>query len=294
VSLPLDNPNALNRLNEYNILGYPTVYIDGGYKVLMGSNVPKSDFEKNITAAASRIVSNIFVNTTANWDNHTNIITVHVRAINRETSIYSGRLRVYVTELISTKWQAGTPEHFSFLNFLMNEDVQISGNGNISLVKTMNASGLDPEDLMLFSVFFNAEKYTGYSQPPDKNPFDAYYVDAVSATRVVKAGNLPPEVGIQNPSVKYFHRLGKPVRKTLTGKTILQGKTTIIASAHDDSTIKKVEFYVNGKLMATVTQEPYQWTWHKFTIGKRTISVKAYDDSGKVSTACINVAALML
>ena len=294
VSLPLDNPNALKRLTEYNILGYPTVYIDGGYKVLMGSNIPKSDFEKNISTAASRDVSNVSVNTTAHWDNHTNLITVHVNAINRETSTYYGRLRVYITELISTKWQAGTPEHFSFLDFLINEDVQIPGNGNISLVKTMNASGLDPEDLMLFSVLFNAEKSLGYSQPPDKNPFDAHYVDAVSAARVVKAGNLPPEVGIQNPSVKYFHRFGKPIRKTLTGKTILLGRTTIVASAHDDSAIKKVEFYVNGKLMATKTQEPYQWTLHKFTFGKRTISVKAYDDSGKVSTASITVAAFML
>jgi hypothetical protein len=94
--------------------------------------------------------------------------------------------------------------------------------------------------------------------------------------------------------VKYFHLFGKPVRKTLTGKTILLGKTIIVASAHDDSAIKKVEFYVHGKLMATITQEPYQWTMHKFTFGKRTISVKAYDDSGKVSTASISVTAFML
>jgi hypothetical protein len=294
VSLPMDNPNALKHLTEYNILGYPTVYIDGGYRVLMGSTIPKSDFEKNISAAASRVVSNVSVNTTAQWDNHTNVITVHVNAINRETSTYNGRLRVYITELISTKWQASTPEHFSFLDFLVNEDVQIPGTGNISLVKTMNASGLDPEDLMLFSVLFNAEKSSGYSQPPDKNPFDAHYVDAVSATRVVKAGNLPPEVGIQNPSVKYFHRFGKPVRNTLTGKTILLGKTTIVASAHDDSAISKVEFYINGKLMATVTKGPYQWTWHKFAFGKRAISVKAYDDTGKVSTASMTVAAFIL
>jgi hypothetical protein len=294
VSLPLDNPKALERLTEYNILGYPTVYIDGGYTVLVGSKIQKSDFEKNITSAAARTTPKIFVNTSAHWNNQTNLITVNIVATNQETSAYSGRLRVYITEIISTKWQGGTPQHFSFLDFLMNQDIQIPGSGDISFTKTMNASGLDPEDLMIFTVIFNAEKHTGYSQPPDKNPFEAQYIDAVCATQVIQGGNLPPEVGIQNPSVKYFHRFGKPVRKTMTGKTVLLGRTTVVASPHDDSKIVKVEFYVNTKLMATVTQEPYEWSWHTFTIGKRTISVKAYDDSGKASVASIAVTAFML
>jgi hypothetical protein len=80
----------------------------------------------------------------------------------------------------------------------------------------------------------------------------------------------------------------------MTGKTILLGRTTIVASPHDDSKIVKVEFYINTKLMATVTQEPYEWSWHKFTIGKRTITVKAYDDSGKTTVASIDVTAFML
>ncbi|MBE3123121.1 MAG: hypothetical protein IMZ58_13085 [Thermoplasmata archaeon] len=125
VSLPLDNPKALERLTEYNILGYPTVYIDGGYTVLVGSKVQKSDFEKNITTAATRATPKIFVNTSAHWNNQTNLITVNIIATNQETSAYSGRLRIYITEIISTKWQGGTPQHFSFLDFLMNQDIQI-------------------------------------------------------------------------------------------------------------------------------------------------------------------------
>jgi hypothetical protein len=294
VSLPLDNPKALARLNEYNILGYPTVYIDGGYKVLVGSKVQKSDFEKNITSAAARVTPRIMVSTTAQWNNRTDIITVNVLAMNNEVSSYSGRLRVYITEIISTQWKAGTPEYFSFLDFLINQDIQILGNHNISFTKTLNASDLDPENLMLFSVLFSAETQNGYSQPPDKNSFDAHYVDAVSATRVINGGNLPPEVGIQTPLVKYLHRFGKPIRTTISGKTIVVGKTTILASANDDSKITKVEFYINDKLMATVTQEPYQWLWHRVSFGKKTITVKSYDDTGKTTTARIDVIAFML
>jgi hypothetical protein len=294
VSLPQDNPKALARINDYNIWGYPTVYIDGGYTTLVSSSIQKSDFEKNITSAAERITPLIFINTTAHWDNQTNIISIHIKVENQEASDYQGRLRVYNTELISTKWQAGTPIHFSFLDFLINEDIQISSNDHLSINKTLSASDLDPENLMIFSVLFSTEKQIGYSQGSDKNPFEAHYVDAVTATRVIQGGNLPPEIGIQNPSVKYFHRFGDPIRKTLTGKTVVVGKTTIVASVHDDSQIKKVEFYINDKLMATVTQDPYQWTWHKLSFGKKTITIKAYDDTGKQSTASIDVVAFML
>lgn len=294
VSLPQDNPKALARINDYDIWGYPTAYIDGGYGTLIGSSIQKSDFVKNITSAAERITPLVFISTTAHWDNQTNIITIHIQVENHEASEYQGRLRVYITEVISTKWQAGTPMHFSFLDFLVNEDVQIPAYDNLVINKTLNALNLDPENLMLFSVLFSAGSQTRYSQPPDKNPFEARFVDAVSAARVVQGGNLPPEVGVENPSVKFFHRFGNPVRKTMTGKTVVVGKTTIVASVHDDSKIEKVEFYINNKLMATIAQEPYQWTWHKFSFGKKTITIKAFDDSGKQSTATIDVLAFML
>jgi Bacterial Ig domain len=294
VSLPQDNPKALARINDYNIWGYPTAYIDGGITTLVGSTIEKSDFEQSITDAAVRITPQLFITTSAEWNNQTDIITVTIKIENHEPGAYQERLLVYITELISTKWQAGTPMHFSFLDFLVNEDVNIPGNDQFTLTKTLSASEVDPENIMLFSVLFSSEKQTGYSQPPDKNPYDIHGVDAVSTTRVIQGGNLPPEVGIQNPSVKYFHRFGTPIRKSMTGKTVVVGKATIVASAHDDSKITKVEFYINNKLMETVTQEPYQWMWHKFSFGRKTITVKAFDDSGKQSTATIDVLAFML
>ena len=52
VSLPQDNPKALDRISDYNLWGYPTAYIDGGYTTLIGSSIQKSDFEKNITSCS--------------------------------------------------------------------------------------------------------------------------------------------------------------------------------------------------------------------------------------------------
>lgn len=228
VSLPLDNPKALARINDYNIWGYPTVYIDGGYTTLVGSSIQKSDFEKNIKFAAERITPLIFIRTTTHWGSQTNIISINLDVENHEASDYQGRLRVYVTEFISTKWQAGTPIHFSFLDFLVNQDVQIPANDHLSINKTLSASDLDPENLMIFSALFSAEKQTGYSQKPDKNPFDAHYVDAVNATRVVQGGNLPPEVGIQTPSVKYLHIFSLPIKKSFLEKQFYLGKPRLL------------------------------------------------------------------
>ena len=76
--------------------------------------------------------------------------------------------------------------------------------------------------------------------------------------------------------------------------TILIGKTTINVYASDDSGIEKVEFYVDGDLMKTVESEPYEWalkisTFKEIFPHKHTIAVIAYDDTGKTSSASIEV-----
>jgi hypothetical protein len=43
---------------------------------------------------------------------------------------------------------------------------------------------------------------------------------------------------------------------------------------------EKVEFYIDGELKATKTQEPFIWTWSERTFGKHTIKVIAYDYEG--------------
>ena len=69
--------------------------------------------------------------------------------------------------------------------------------------------------------------------------------------------------------------------------TLIIGKITIEVNATDnDSRIEKVEFYINGKLMESVTTEPYEYTWtrdrlrlfHIFFI-----KVKAYNNEGLTS-----------
>jgi len=57
----------------------------------------------------------------------------------------------------------------------------------------------------------------------------------------------------------------------------------------DPGDAEKVEFYIDGVLQATLTEQPYNWTWSKRTIGKHAIKVIAYDFNGDTASKEIEV-----
>jgi hypothetical protein len=293
VNLPSTATLATDRLKQYDIYGYPTLYFDGGYRVLISSSVQKTNIAQAISDALARPAPKISLNLQANRTNGSHEFTVMITLQNEEPTNYQGHLRVYLTEIVSTSGDSNTPQRFLFNKFILDDDVEVQALGQKQFTKTDSLGSLDPENIMIFAAVFNSEKQTGYSQPPDKNAFEAHYVDAVATSRIIPGGNIPPAVSIQNPQFDYVHRFGNPVRKSLLGKTIIVGHVTVVANVTDDSAITKVEFYINGNLMKSVEKPPFSWTWSKFTIGKRTITVKAYDDKGKSSSASINVIVFM-
>lgn len=66
---------------------------------------------------------------------------------------------------------------------------------------------------------------------------------------------------------------------------------TLKANATDDTGIAKVEFYAQGKLLATDTTAPYEYNWDVSgqANGIVTVSAKAYDKAGNSSTDSIAV-----
>ncbi len=289
VSMPIQNNKAADYLTNYNIYGYPTIYFDGGYEVIMGAGDWNSIFREKISSTLSRNVSKVLVNVTAVWDENNDEINVNIIMNNYEEDIYKGKLKVYLTEIVSTKWQGDQPYKYAFIDFIINQNIEILPDQNNTISKKIDSSEFDPENLMIFAVIFNSEKNIGYSYPPNEKKFDAYYSDAADTTLIVKGGNLPPMVGISTPTIGYLHYFGVAKRTSFLGKTILLGRTNIVAEASDDLSVQKVEFYIDGNLMETLIEEPYEWKWHRLTIGKKTISVKAYDDEGKTSTANLEV-----
>jgi hypothetical protein len=51
----------------------------------------------------------------------------------------------------------------------------------------------------------------------------------------------------------------------------------------------KVEFYIDGALQATLTNEPYNWTWTQKTVGKHVIKVVAYSSDGTAFSKQVEV-----
>ncbi|UCH72189.1 MAG: hypothetical protein JSW62_01180, partial [Thermoplasmatales archaeon] len=98
------NNKANNRLyDDYKILGFPTVYIDGGYQVIMGSSDFKSTFQEKISRSMSREIPSLYLDVRSEWNNSTkeleNIVTIE----NYDDEKYTGRLKVYITE-INSPW----------------------------------------------------------------------------------------------------------------------------------------------------------------------------------------------
>jgi len=296
------NTKAADRLTYYNEYGNPTVYIDGGYKVIMGGTNEESTYAEAIRSAESRDVPAIQITVNAEYDNTSKGLLTKVIVENYENNTYAGHLRVYLTEIIS-KWNdyTGNPYHYAFLDYIFDEDISINSNDQDSFSNTRDISELDPENLMIVAVVFNTESHTAYSKPPNENPFDAYYADAVNATVVVEGGNLPPSVGISFPEQGKIFRHNKAILKSfyktaLLTNTWIVGPIKIIANASDDSGIEKVEFLIKGKRKqwnATVFEAPYEFNWRKFALGRYTITVTAFDKQGKTSADSIDVIALI-
>ncbi|MFW0740037.1 Ig-like domain-containing protein, partial [Flavobacterium sp. T12S277] len=60
----------------------------------------------------------------------------------------------------------------------------------------------------------------------------------------------------------------------------------ISAAANDtDGTISKVEFYNGSSLLGTSTSSPYSYNWTSVPIGRYTLTAKAYDNNGGVTTS---------
>lgn len=48
------SPNVTERLNEYNIIGYPTVFFDGGYRIILGQDSNTNSYRSRIRTSGLR------------------------------------------------------------------------------------------------------------------------------------------------------------------------------------------------------------------------------------------------
>lgn len=113
---------------------------------------------------------------------------------------YSGTMRIYVTES-NSRWTDpdSRPYHNGFLSFAVQEDFSLGEEDSVTWVVDwhgedhFDADGLPYSDIQednvrVIAAVFDAEGYTGYSDPPTGNEFTVHEIDACAAAECGSTG----------------------------------------------------------------------------------------------------------
>jgi hypothetical protein len=283
VSLVCDKNNkAHNRFSELGGTGYPTVWFDGGYRVLVGNYGSITPYINAINFCGARSVADLDLNVNVIWEGDAKI-NVSINIKNNESEEYEGHLRAYIVEPTS-RWNdySGNPYHFGFLDYAFNQDISIESGGTFNASAAWNGSehgypDITEDNIMVISAVFDS---------------DTHYVDQTAAAKPGE-DTIPPEVSIEKPRQGYLYIFNKEIMSLPW--TIIIGKLTVVVNATDDTEMDRVEFYVDGSPVATDKQEPYAWDWDITSIFQRyALQVVAYDKAGNSASAEIKLVVFYL
>lgn len=157
------------------------------------------------------------------------------------------------------------------------EWVNISINHSYMRQAQTNASGFFTTSIAPGELYLDL-RVNGYDY------YDPYRHDASSGTPLwmnLSLEKQPLSIEMMKPlNALYIH----DTRIVPTTSPRIFGPITITAlvgnSFYDQGHAEKVEFYIDGALKATFTNEPYTWTWTQKTVGAHVIKVVAYDADG--------------
>ncbi len=114
---------------------------------------------------------------------------------------------------------------------------------------------------------------SGMAYTYDKGIHSSYY--SAKFWGILVSDDVDPIVNITSPS---------------NGSTV-SGSVTVNATASDDDSVTKVEFYVNGALKSTDTTSPYSVNWDTSSEynGQYSIVAKAYDPAGNTAESSVQL-----
>ena len=86
-------------------------------------------------------------------------------------------------------------------------------------------------------------------------------------------------IDIVHPEDRWLYVFGKKkFHLKYPGQKIVIGKITVVAEELEP--LQKVEFYLDGKLVYTDNEYPYEWIWNRFSFGRHTVTAVAHDADG--------------
>jgi glutaredoxin len=204
------NTHAAARINDFNLAGFPTVFFDYGYKVVVGGwTGAEAAYKTAITQCGARAVADIDINLNVEWLGDA-AMDISIGVTNNEAAPYVGHLHVYVCEIESSlNWKdtTGHPYTFPFLDYAFNEGITIPVGETWTNEKEWDGhdynSGMGQTydtiqygNIAVIAAVFNNTMHQGYSDPPSGGPFNAYWVDEAAGFLVADTGPNTPS----NPS----------------------------------------------------------------------------------------------
>ena len=184
---------------------------------------------------------------------------------------------------------AGTPEAVTFVGLSGAEEVFGTTGGSIFTTNNGSVASL------VGSVGPNADNRVLIGQFTTDGVFEFdlnLQVGLVAGGGVEKYVHTDPQAGeYTNASLRGIYGVGPTINMTspTNGSSVYTGETVVLsASAADaDGTVSQVEFMVNGSVVNTDNASPYTFNWPS-TVGSHTISARATDNDGAVTTTTLN------
>jgi len=188
------NTVADTYLGARNLYWVPTSYFDGGNLTYPGTSI--GIFKNYLDTCGARAVPDLYATMNVSWLGSAKMnITLSIQ--NNGSTAYTGTLRVYVVEKVSTLWKdySGKYYNHAFLGFPFNQALSVPAHDAYTAHTTWTCpySSVTPDNLQVILAVFGSTGHTGYSDPfyegtTDGAPFTAYYPDETIAVEPSSGG----------------------------------------------------------------------------------------------------------
>ena len=107
---------------------------------------------------------------------------------------------------------------------------------------------------------------------------------------------VAPHLEILTPIAGFFYTDNGNTRKQIPSeRAVIYGPINVKLYVFDNgSGLQQVDIFVDNKLKASLTTQPFEWYWNTFSIGKHTLTIKAIDYSGNLKEKKVDVQTYIL
>lgn len=168
--------------------------------------------------------------------------------------------------------------------------VSPGNNSNVTGTVSVTASASDNTDVVKVEFYVNGVLTASDTTAPYTFAWDTTPLPTGTYTLFAKAYDAAGNVGQSgNSTVSVVRDVVAPIVAVTApaNNATVSGTVAVAASASDNTGVTKVEFFIDGTMSAAVNTNPYTYNWYTTAAsnGSHTLSAKAYDASGNISSS---------